>query len=91
MRAIHALTTPMTSFPLPSLSHVDGGILFRSAIETHVTGTDLGSGLGAVTGTFESNELNGIAAESGLFPPYSIVDILVPAINGGILSVPGIW
>ena len=50
----------------------------------------VGSGQGAFTGAFESNELNGIAVESGLFRPYRIVDIFVPAIDGGILSVPGI-
>jgi hypothetical protein len=54
-------------------------------VETHVDGTDLGfgSGPGTFEGTFETSDLNGIAVE-GFFPPYSIVDISIGAINGGI-------
>ena len=50
-----------------------------------VTGKDLGfgSGPGTFKGIFETDALNGIAAV-GFFPPYSIVDLQIDAINGGI-------
>ena len=55
-------------------------------VETHVNGTDLGfgSGPGIFQGTFETSALNGVAVESFLFPPYSIVDLSIGAIDGGI-------
>ena len=55
-------------------------------VETHVDGTDLGfgSGPGTFEGTFETSALNGIAVESFFFPPYSIVDLSIGAINGQI-------
>ncbi len=54
--------------------------------ETSVNGSDLGfgSGPGTFQGTFETSALNGVAIESFLFPPYSIVDISIGAIDGGI-------
>lgn len=54
--------------------------------ETSVNGSDLGfgSGPGTFQGTFETSALNGVAIESFFFPPYSIVDISIGAIDGGI-------
>ncbi len=54
-------------------------------VETHVIGTDLGfgSGPGIFQGIFETSALNGIAVE-GFFPPYSIVDLSIGSIDGGI-------
>ncbi len=54
--------------------------------ETSVNGTDLGfgSGPGTFQGTFETSVLNGFAVESFFFPPYSIVDLSIGAIDGGI-------
>jgi len=54
-------------------------------VETHVDGSDLGfgSGPGTFEGTFETSALNGIAIE-GFFPPYSIVDLSIGAIDGQI-------
>jgi len=54
-------------------------------VETHVDGTDLGfgSGPGTFKGTFETSAFNGVAVE-GFFPPYSIVDISIGSIDGGI-------
>jgi len=53
--------------------------------EVHVDGTDLGfgSGPGTFQGTWETSVLNGIAV-LGFFPPYSIVNISIGAINGQI-------
>ncbi|MHC5001575.1 MAG: hypothetical protein ACYTJ0_00480 [Planctomycetota bacterium] len=55
-------------------------------VETEVSGADLGFGSGAGTfhGTFETDALNGVAVESFLLPPYSIVDLDVGATTGGI-------
>jgi hypothetical protein len=55
-------------------------------IETSVDGTDLGFGSGAGTfkGTFETEALNGVAVESFLIAPNSIVDLEIGAVNGGI-------
>ncbi len=55
-------------------------------VETHVDGTDLGfgSGPGEFQGTFETSALNGVAIESFLVAPYSIVDISIGSITGQI-------
>ena len=69
--------------------HITVGMLLGEKdpvyVETHVDGTDLGfgSGPGTFQGTFETSVLNGIAVQ-GFFPPYSIVDLSIGAINGGI-------
>jgi len=54
-------------------------------VEAVVNGSDLGfgSGAGTFSGTFETAALNGIANE-GFFPPYSIVDLSIGSIDGGI-------
>ena len=54
-------------------------------VETVVNGSDLGfsSGAGTFHGTYETSALNGVAVQ-GFFPPYSIVDISIGSINGGI-------
>jgi len=54
--------------------------------ETIVTGADLGfgSGPGTFRGTWETDDLNGIAIESFFFPPYSLVDMIIQATDGGI-------
>jgi len=51
-----------------------------------VTGADLGfgSGPGEFKGTFSTDELNGVVWPSFFFPPYSIVDLEISAVNGGI-------
>lgn len=50
-----------------------------------VTGADLGfgSGPGTFKGTFETDVLNGIALP-GFFPPYSILNLQIDAVGGGI-------
>lgn len=55
-------------------------------VETEVTGADLGfgSGPGTFHGTWETHDLDGIAVESFFFPPYSIVDVIIQATDGGI-------
>jgi len=54
-------------------------------VETVLTGADLGFGdePGTYRGTWETADLNGIAIP-GFFPPYSLVDLIVGATNGGI-------
>ena len=54
-------------------------------VEAVVNGTDLGfgSGPGTFQGSFETSVLNGVAVQ-GFFPPYSIVDISIGSIDGGI-------
>jgi len=54
-------------------------------VETVVNGSDLGfgSGPGTFQGTLETSALNGVAVQ-GFFPPYSIVDISIGSIDGGI-------
>jgi hypothetical protein len=55
-------------------------------VETEVTGADLGfgAGPGAHHGTFETDALNGIAVESFLLPPYSLIDLAIGGANGNI-------
>lgn len=55
-------------------------------VETSVNGSDLGFGSGAGTfkGSFDTSVFNGTAVESFLFPPNSIIDISIGAIDGGI-------
>ncbi len=50
-----------------------------------VTGADLGfgSGPGVFKGSFSTDELNGLVWPSFFFPPYSIVDLEIDAVNGG--------
>ena len=60
----------------------DGVIEYTSF---HVTGAELGfgSGPGKFHGTFSTDALNGFAV-MGFLPPYSIVDLMIGAVNGGI-------
>jgi hypothetical protein len=55
-------------------------------VEVLVTGADLGfgSGPGTFRGTYETMALNGTAIEYFLTAPYSSVDIIIGAVNGGI-------
>lgn len=64
---------------------IEDGFGGGTYVETVVTGEDLGFGSGAGTfhGTWETDALNGIAKE-GFFPPYSLVDLVVGAVHGGI-------
>ncbi len=60
----------------------DGVIEYQSF---HVTGGELGfgSGPGRFHGTFSTDALNGFAVQ-GFLPPYSIVDLMIGSVNGGI-------
>ena len=73
--------TPASDIQLHGTAMVDGGFA-----EFVVTGADLGfgSGPGTFQGTFDTDALNGVAWESFLLPPYSIVDLQIDAVNGGI-------
>jgi hypothetical protein len=73
--------TPASDIQLHGTAMVDGGFA-----EFIVTGADLGfgSGPGTFTGTYETDALNGVADESFFFPPYSIVDLQIDAVTGGI-------
>ncbi len=55
------------------------------SVEFVVNGSDLGfgSGPGTFKGTLETDAFNGIPLQ-GFLPPYSILDISIGAINGGI-------
>jgi hypothetical protein len=55
-------------------------------LTTFVTGADLGFGEGPGTfeGTFSTDDLNGFAVESFIFPPNSIVDLTIGAVDGAI-------
>lgn len=57
-------------------------------VELHVTGADLGfgDGPGTFTGTLTTDALNGITVGS-FFPPYSIVNLDIGAVNGQIDGV----
>ena len=66
---------------------IDVGYLTEAGyVEFHLTGADLGfgSGPGTFHGVLSTDELNGIAVESFLFPPYSQINIALGALNGGI-------
>ncbi len=69
--------------------HITIGMVIGAAnpvyIQTSVNGTDLGfgSGPGTFQGSFETSAMNGVAVQ-GFFPPYSIVDISIGSIDGGI-------
>ena len=71
--------------PASDLHITVGMVLGQNYVETNVDGSDLGfgSGPGTFQGTFETSELNGITVE-GFFPPYSIVDLSIGSIDGGI-------
>ncbi len=72
--------TPASDIQIHGLISLEGG-----SAGFIVTGADLGFGGGAGTfnGTFETDALNGIASQ-GFFPPYSIVDLQIDAVGGGI-------
>lgn len=55
-------------------------------VETIVTGADLGfgSGPGIFHGSFQTSDLNGIPVPHPFFPPYSPLEIIITAVNGGI-------
>ncbi|MCH7720274.1 MAG: hypothetical protein IH988_04705 [Planctomycetes bacterium] len=57
-------------------------------VEIHVSGADLGfgDGPGTFTGTLTTDALNGITVGS-FFPPYSIVNLDIGAVNGQIDGV----
>ena len=57
-------------------------------VELHVSGADLGfgDGPGTFTGTLSTDALNGITTES-FFPPYSIINLEIGAVNGQINGV----
>ena len=71
--------------PASDLHITVGMVIGQSMVEVSVNGTDLGfgSGPGTFKGTFETTALNGITVE-GFFPPYSIVDLSIGSIDGGI-------
>ena len=57
-------------------------------VEIHVSGADLGfgDGPGTFTGTLTTDALNGIAVGS-FFPPYSIVNLDIGAIDGPVYGL----
>ncbi len=73
--------TPASEIQLHGTVQVNEG--YASFI---VTGEDLGfgSGPGTFKGTFSTDTLNGLVWPSFFFPPYSIVDLQIDAVNGGI-------
>ncbi len=73
--------TPASEIQLHGTVQVDNDFA-----EFTVTGEDLGfgSGPGTFKGTFSTDALNGVVWPSPLFPPHSIVDLQIDAINGGI-------
>ncbi|MEE8154220.1 MAG: hypothetical protein V3T53_04585 [Phycisphaerales bacterium] len=72
--------TPASEIQLHGTVQVD-----KDLAEFIVTGADLGfgSGSGTFKGTFSTDALNGVAWP-GFLPPYSIVDLQIDAVNGGI-------
>ncbi len=72
--------TPASDLQLHGTLTLQGG-----AASFFLTGADLGfgSGPGTFTGTLETDVLNGIATP-GFFPPYSILDLQVDSVSGGI-------
>lgn len=72
--------TPASEIQLHGTFHVD-----ETTVGFIVTGKDLGFGDGPGTfkGTYSTESLNGIA-DTGFFPPYSVVDLQIDAVNGGI-------
>ncbi|MEE9131460.1 MAG: hypothetical protein V3T84_15695 [Phycisphaerales bacterium] len=73
--------TPASEIQLHGTVQVDKGFA-----EFIVTGEDLGfgSGPGKFKGTFSTDALNGVVWPSYFFDPYSIVDLQIDAVNGGI-------
>ncbi len=73
--------TPASEIQLHGTVQVDNDFA-----EFNVTGEDLGfgSGPGTFKGTFSTDALNGVVWPSPLFPPHSIVDLQIDAVNGGI-------
>lgn len=78
-------TTPASEMLLNVGLWVEGSSGQRY-VETVVTGADLGFGSGAGTfhGVLETHDLDGVPIVNPLFPPYSSVDIIIGAVNGGI-------
>jgi hypothetical protein len=74
-------TTPASDLLLHGSVMVDDDF-----VEFNVTGADLGfgSGPGTFHGTLHTDSLNGEAWESFFFPPYSIVNLEVGAVDGAI-------
>lgn len=74
-------TTPASDILIEVGYMSEGGYL-----QSEVTGVDLGfgSGSGMFSGTFSTDALNGVAVESFLFPPHSIVDLTIGSVTGGI-------
>lgn len=72
--------TPASEIQLHGTFHVDG-----QAVGFIVTGKDLGftDGAGTFKGTYSTDVVNGVADE-GFFPPYSVVDLQIDSVNGGI-------
>ena len=73
--------TPASEIQLHGTVQVDNGYA-----PFFVTGKDLGfgSGPGIFKGTYSTDALNGLVWPSPLFPPHSIVDLQIDAVNGGI-------
>ena len=72
--------TPASDLLLHGSVQVDKTLVYFT-----VTGEDLGFGNGSGTfkGSFSTDELNGLVWPSFFFPPYSIVDLQIDAVNGG--------
>ncbi len=73
--------TPASEIQIHGTVQVDEGF-----VGFIVTGEDLGfgSGPGTFKGTFSTDTLNGVVWPSFFFPPHSIVDLQIDAVNGGI-------
>lgn len=78
--------TPASDIAIEVGLLIDDGTGNVQYLTTFVTGADLGFGAGPGTfeGSFSTDDLNGFAVESFIFPPNSIVDLTIGAVNGGI-------
>lgn len=78
--------TPASNLEIFVSMFIDDGFGNITQNEIHVTGADLGfgSGPGTFTGLFSTDAFNGLAVESFLFPPNSIVNLTIGATTGGI-------